>query len=212
VRAASHHRGRWPTISVWHGSADTIVKPSNAAHIVSQWLNVHGLSERPSVQEEIGGHTRKVWTDAAGHAQIESITVSGMAHGVPLATSRDSCGAPGPFFLDAGLSSTHRIAQFWGLGHDQTLRTVSVAEGVGQSRFAVLPGRNDAAEAAAEVEDTASLEVEATEAVQPSLNPNDVIAAAFQAAGLPAPAPGASKRIDPGAIIAAALKAAGLAR
>jgi hypothetical protein len=47
------------------------------------------------------------------------------------------------------------------------------------------------------------------------LDPNDVIAAAFKAAGLPVPeiptAPsGATPRVAPGPIIAAALKAAGL--
>jgi len=48
-----------------------------------------------------------------------------------------------------------------------------------------------------------------------ALDPNAVIAAAFKAAGLPAPEetgqPG-SRRVDPGGIIAAALKAAGLTR
>ena len=210
VRAASNHRGRWPTISVWHGSADAIVKPDNAAHIVSQWLNVHGLPEVPSAQEEIGNHIRKVWNDVAGQTQIESFTVSGIAHGVPLATSQDSCGSPGAFFLDAGLSSTHRIAQFWGLDRDQALAKVSVAEVAAQSRAAVLPRLHDAAAAGAEREGTVRLEIEATVGAQPSLNPNDVIAAAFQAAGLPAPTPAGSKPIDPGAIIAAALKAAGL--
>lgn len=36
VRAASRHRGSWPKISVWHGGADMIVKPSNAEHITRQ--------------------------------------------------------------------------------------------------------------------------------------------------------------------------------
>ncbi len=209
VRAASQHRGRWPTISVWHGSADTIVKPDNAAHIVSQWLNVHGLPERPSAQEEIGDHTRKLWNDAAGQTRIELFNLSRIGHGVPLATSGDSCGTPGPFFLDAGLSSTHRIAQFWGLDRDQPLPRVSVAEVAAGSRVPVL---NDVAAAGAEAEDAVPLEIETTVGAQSSLNPNDVIAAAFQAAGLPAPASAGSKRIDPAAIIAAALKAAGLTR
>jgi poly(hydroxyalkanoate) depolymerase family esterase len=212
VRAASDHRGRWPTISVWHGSADTIVKPSNAAHIISQWLNVHGLPERPSAQEQIGDHTRRVWNDAAGQPRIESFTVSGIAHGVPLATSPDSCGAPGPFFLDAGLSSTQRIAQCWRLDRDQPSPRVSVAEVAANSRAAVLPRLNDETAASAEQEDTVRLGIEATVGAQPSLNPNDVIAAAFQAAGLPALTPAGSKQVDPGAIIAATLKAAGLTR
>src|SRR5262245_47486606 len=211
VRAASDHRGRWPSISVWHGSADTIVKPSNAAHIISQWLNVHGMPQRPSAQEKIGHHTREVWNDAAGQTRIESFTVAGIAHGVPLATSAESCGVPGPFFLDAGLSSTHHIAQFWGLDRDQPLPRLSVAEVAAESRTVALPALNDVAASVPVQQDAGRLEIEAT-GVHPALNPNDVIAAAFQAAGLPAPTPAGSKRIDPGAIIAAALKAAGLTR
>src|SRR5215510_3487505 len=160
VRAASDHRGRWPSISVWHGSADTIVKPSNATHILSQWLNVHGLPARPSAQEEIGNHTRRVWNDAAGQTRIESFTVSGMAHGVPLATSGDSCGTTGPFFLDAGLSSTHHIAQFWGLDREQPLPKVSVAEVTVGSGAAVPARLNDVAAAGAEEEDAVRLEIE----------------------------------------------------
>jgi len=212
VRAASEHRGRWPSVSVWHGSADTIVKPSNAAHIVSQWLNVHGLPNHPSAQEQIGDHTRRVWNDAAGQTRIESFSVAGIAHGLPLDTSRDCCGAIGPFFLDCGLSSTHHIAQFWCLDRDHPLPRVSVAEVAADCRTAMLPRVNDVAAAGPEEQDTVRPEIEATLGAQPSLNPNDVIAAAFQAAGLSAPTPAGSKRIDPDAIIAAALKAAGLAR
>jgi hypothetical protein len=43
VRAASKHGGPWPRISVWHGTADAVVKQSNAEHIVNQWLSVQGL-------------------------------------------------------------------------------------------------------------------------------------------------------------------------
>ncbi len=110
VRAASRHRGPWPKISVWHGTADPIVKPSNAEDIIRQWTNVHGLSATPSYGELIGNHTRRVWNDANGDALIEAFSISGMAHGVPLASTmgEDSCGAAGSFFLDAGICSTHR--------------------------------------------------------------------------------------------------------
>src|SRR5215470_17155078 len=117
VRAASRHRGPWPKISVWHGANDPIVKPSNSEDIIRQWTNVHGLSESPSHQELIESGTRRVWSDANGEALIEAFSISGMAHGVPLATARggESCGAAGAFFLDVGISSTHHIARFWRL-------------------------------------------------------------------------------------------------
>src|SRR5215472_15874271 len=116
VRAASRHRGPWPKISVWHGTGDPIVKPSNSEDIIRQWANAHGLSDSPSYQELIGGHTRRIWTDANGKALIEAFSISNMAHGVPLATTgQQSCGTAGAFFLDVGISSTHHIARFWRL-------------------------------------------------------------------------------------------------
>ncbi len=57
VRAASGHRGPWPKISVWHGTADPIVKPSNAENIVSQWIDVHGLAAAFSYEKSSGSHT-----------------------------------------------------------------------------------------------------------------------------------------------------------
>ena len=43
VRAASPHRGAWPRLSIWQGSADRIVSPANADALVEQWTGLHGL-------------------------------------------------------------------------------------------------------------------------------------------------------------------------
>jgi hypothetical protein len=47
VRNASKHRGPWPKVSVWHGSADRTVNPANADEIVKQWIDVHQLPSTP---------------------------------------------------------------------------------------------------------------------------------------------------------------------
>ena len=220
VRAASRHRGPWPKLSVWHGTSDPIVKPINSEDIIRQWTNVHGLSDAPSYQESIGRHTRRVWNDANGMALIEAFSISGMAHGVPLATTTDgeSCGAAGAFFLDVGISSTHHIARFWHL-HESLVEIphaaapVSITTQIPADRAFVIAG------AAAEgSHSTAEILPPGGEDGQTHLplDPNVVIAAAFKAAGLPVPefrttaAPDAKPRVAPGPIIAAALKAAGL--
>jgi hypothetical protein len=218
VRAASGHRGPWPKISVWHGTGDPIVKPSNSEAIIRQWANVHGLSESPSHQEIIGRGTRRVWSDANGEALIEAFSVSGMAHGVPLATTtEESCGSAGAFFLDVGISSTHHIARFWRL-HESLVEMPRAAAPV--STTVQIPTDRGAlvlAGAAAEsVRSSAEAEGAKWQTRYP-LDPNAVIAAAFKAAGLPVPesptaAPGTPPRVAPGPIIAAALKAAGLVR
>ncbi|CAN0308974.1 unnamed protein product, partial [Phaeothamnion confervicola] len=106
VRRASKHSGRWPKVSVWHGSADQIVKPSNADHIVRQWTELHGLDSTPSYCQPIGRHTRCVWNDASGDPLIEAYSLAGMAHGVPLdaSTTGEGCGAAGPSYTDDALS------------------------------------------------------------------------------------------------------------
>jgi poly(hydroxyalkanoate) depolymerase family esterase len=218
VREASRHRGPWPKISVWHGTNDPIVKPANGEAIIRQWTNVHGLSGSPSYQELIGGHTRRIWSDA-GEALIEAFTIRGMAHGVPLATTTggERCGAAGAFFLDVGISSTHHIARFWRL-HESLVEMRRAAEPM--SAPIQVPTVSPAfviAAAAAEGSHSSAEPPLAEEELQTNypLDPNTVIAAAFRAAGLPVPevptAPlGVTPSVTPGPIIAAALKAAGL--
>lgn len=114
VRTASAHTGPWPTLSVWHGSADQTVVPSNAEALITQWRGLQGLPAAPSVNEIVRGHRRRVWRDRDGREAIESYTISGLAHGTPVDPS-SGIGAAGAFIIPAGISSTHRIAQFWGL-------------------------------------------------------------------------------------------------
>ncbi len=118
VRDASSHRGPWPRISVWHGDADRTVHPGNAEAIVAQWRDVHALSSSTAMAESVvDGQAKRTWTGDAGESLVESYTVSGMAHGVPLciAGTDDPVGAVGPFMLEAGIPSTLHIAEFFGL-------------------------------------------------------------------------------------------------
>ncbi len=117
VRNASPHAGPWPRVSVWHGDADKTVIPANATEILKQWTAVHGLSIAPSAKATVEGHPREVWRDKDGHEVIESYTITGMGHGTPLSTgeAEGTCGAAGPFMLQAGISSSYRIATFFGL-------------------------------------------------------------------------------------------------
>ena len=216
VRAASRHRGPWPKISVWHGTSDPIVKPSNGEDIIRQWTNVHAFSDNPSYEELIANHTRRIWSDANGEALIEAFSISGMAHGVPLATTGgECCGAAGAFFLDVGISSTHHIARFWQLHEEMPRAAAPVSAPIqlpSQGRASVFAGA--AGEGSHSSAEAWFAEGEERKTRYP-LDPDAVIAAAFKAAGLPFPEiptapPGATPRVAPGPIIAAAFKAAGL--
>jgi poly(hydroxyalkanoate) depolymerase family esterase len=226
IRKASQYRGPWPRISIWHGSADPIVKASNAEDIIRQWADVHAISPTPTHEEFVRGHSRRVWHDADGDTVIEAYTITGMVHGVPIATGKDveGYGTPGPFFFDVGISSTYHIAGFWGLTKVREKARSPAAENASEraelGNRAIVPAAISAAgRYAAEPLDTVESRNESRDRSLP-LDPNVAIAAAFKAAGFPVPEHGGdaapsqashpAQQFAPGPIIAAALKAAGL--
>lgn len=112
VRNASPHAGPWPRISIWHGDADRTVLPLNADELVKQWTGVHGLSELAAIDAELDGFPYRAWHDVSGEVLVESVTITGMGHGAPIAAG---VGHAAPFVLDVGISSTHHIARSWRL-------------------------------------------------------------------------------------------------
>ena len=117
VRRASPHKGPWPRVQVWQGSADHTVVPSNADAIVLQWANLHGLEPKPDRIDQVAGYPRRAWLGARGRPLIEQYTITGMAHGIPLdpGTGQGELGEAGAHMLDVGLSSTGHIAAFFGI-------------------------------------------------------------------------------------------------
>jgi poly(hydroxyalkanoate) depolymerase family esterase len=101
VRNASSHKGPWPKLSVWHGSADRTVNPANANEIVKQWLDVHGLPSAPMSEANVDGYPRQIWWNADGETIIESYSITDMAHGMPLGTADNDerYGAQGAFLI-----------------------------------------------------------------------------------------------------------------
>ena len=188
VRHASHHKGPWPKLSVWHGSADRTVNPANADEIVKQWLDVHGLPLTPMSEGIVDGYPHRVWWNADGETIVESYTITDMAHGTPLgvADNDERYGEQGAFLIEAGISSSYHIASFFGL-----------TEAMGQREEAVKQASDPVpqpAPAPARAPDLAA-------ALQPLTTLNRPAKPAR-----PAPRP----RIDVGAVITRALTAAGL--
>ena len=116
VRAASRHVGPWPTLSVWHGTGDMIVDSSNAAALVDQWRAVHGLDDARPDTGRVAGYPHRVWRDPNGRPVIEEYVITGAGHGTPLsALGVDGGETPGPYMLEAGISSTQHSLRFWGI-------------------------------------------------------------------------------------------------
>jgi feruloyl esterase len=195
VRGAAHHDGPWPRISVWHGSADKTVIPSNAREILKQWADVHGVQIAASAQETVDGYPRQVWVNDAGEELIESYTIPQMPHGTPLATGKADfeCGAAGPFLLDVGISSSFHIAKFFGL----------TAAGVRSAS----PTREHTTPAHARL--PINIPNIPADSPQPKILHGEVLDNAPMDHARHRPA---SSRIDIGAVITKALEAAGLMR
>ena len=135
ARSASGHSGPWPSLSVWHGTNDATVHPSNARAIVDQWRELHRAGATPSKSEVVNGHARYVWSDPTGREVIEEYQVQGLGHGTPLSTRHPHSGeAVGPHMLEAGISSTRSIVRFWGL---------ATCEARGSTPWAPPPGVGD---------------------------------------------------------------------
>jgi poly(hydroxyalkanoate) depolymerase family esterase len=129
LRSASPHKGPWPRISIWHGSADQTVAPSNAEAIAGQWRGVHMLGKTPVRSEVVDGRTKITWRDASGNALVETYTITRMGHGTPLRTAgEDGLGVAGPFMLDVDISSTRRIAEFWGIAEPRSDRSAKASQ------------------------------------------------------------------------------------
>ena len=196
VRKASKHKGPRPKLSVWHGSADRTVNPANADEIVKQLLDVHGLPSAPMSTGDVDGYPRDVWWNDDGETVVESYTITDMAHGTPLgsAGSDESYGAAGAFLIEAGISSSYHIANFFGL-----------TERVNQPNEAVNQDSKPAPKPKAPVIPSAATA---------SLQSPDLAATLWPRTTLirPATAPRTPKRnsIDVGGVITRALTAAGL--
>jgi poly(hydroxyalkanoate) depolymerase family esterase len=143
VRNASNHKGPWPKLSVWHGSADRTVNPANANEIVKQWLDVHHLPAAPMSEADVDGYPRQIWWNADGETVIESYTITDMAHGTPLGIgdNDEHYGAQGAFLIEAGISSSYHIANFFGLTgwiHQSKTSSNRAAKGTAPGIAAVL--------------------------------------------------------------------------
>ena len=118
VRAASPFTGTRPAVQVWHGEADTTVAPQALDELAGQWADALGL-QAPPTRDTVAGVAHATWKGPTGRVLLETYLVPGLGHGVPLdGTSDDlddSVGVPGSYMLNAGISSTRRIASSWGL-------------------------------------------------------------------------------------------------
>lgn len=125
VRQACNCTGPFPIVSIWSGTGDTTVAPINATHEAAQWTNLHGVSQNPSVKDDVKGYPHQVFTDSTGKAVVETFSITGMPHGTPIdpGPGADQCGtATDQYIKDENICSSFHIAKFWGLSAPSTAR------------------------------------------------------------------------------------------
>ncbi|HET9141885.1 PHB depolymerase family esterase [Actinophytocola sp.] len=117
VRAASPHRGPWPTMTVWHGTMDFLVAQANQRELVEQWTNVHGIPATPSGTDTVAGYPHAVYRDGTGRTVVETYTITNMGHGQPVDPGAGSprCGRATAYVLDVNICAAHHLALFWAL-------------------------------------------------------------------------------------------------
>lgn len=110
--------GPWPRLSVWQGSADPMVAPSNGPRVRDQWLGLTGLAGQRPVKDRVGPFERATWMGADGRPVVQFTDLEGIGHSVPV-DSRHGCGvAPqgvSQLVSDVGVCSSLELLKFWGV-------------------------------------------------------------------------------------------------
>jgi len=116
VTRAAPPPSRWPRLTIWQGAADTTVAPGNAGALARQWTALLDLPPTPDTLEMEGRWTRQRWLGDDGSVMVETNTLAGLGHGMPLAaTGAHAIGGVAPYMIETGVSSALEIARFWGL-------------------------------------------------------------------------------------------------
>ncbi|MFE2754754.1 alpha/beta hydrolase family esterase [Actinosynnema sp. NPDC059335] len=112
VRAAFPYSGPRPKVSIWHGAADTTVRPLNGTELVEQWTNVNGTDQTPDVSDTVAGYPHRVYGGT-----VEHYSITGMNHGQPVdpGAGATQCGGTAAYMLDVNVCAAYHLARFWGI-------------------------------------------------------------------------------------------------
>ena len=117
VRGASSYSGPWPTVSIWHGTADYTVATMNLTESLEQWTDVHGIDRTADATSTVGNATRSEYRNSSGTVLVETWSISGMGHATAVdpGSAPEQCGTTGTYFVDANVCSSYHAAERWGI-------------------------------------------------------------------------------------------------
>lgn len=110
------YAGPKPRVSIWHGTADTMVSPGNRTELVEQWTDYHDIDPIPETTDTVRGYPHDVFEDAAGVALVESYELTGHGHGWPYApgAAEDQCNGVLPS-EEADICAAYYAGRWFGL-------------------------------------------------------------------------------------------------
>ncbi|WP_035803923.1 extracellular catalytic domain type 1 short-chain-length polyhydroxyalkanoate depolymerase [Kitasatospora mediocidica] len=101
------YTGPRPRVQLWHGTADTTLNHNNLAEETKQWTNVLGVSQSPSSTDTpVTNWNRARYDSSPGTPQVESYSIGGAGHQLPVQGTPMAAYAIHFMGLDGGGSST----------------------------------------------------------------------------------------------------------
>jgi len=114
VRNVSPNTKEWPPISVWHGTADSVVNPLNGRALVTQWLEAADLDEASGRTKHASWGTLEEWK-RGDRLQLAFYSVHGLGHGLPRRFSNQKERAADAYVLTSDMSAPLELMRAWGL-------------------------------------------------------------------------------------------------
>ncbi|UWE10545.1 extracellular catalytic domain type 1 short-chain-length polyhydroxyalkanoate depolymerase [Actinacidiphila bryophytorum] len=97
------YSGPRPRVQLWHGTADTTLNYNNLAEETKQWTNVLGVSQTPSSSDSpVANWNRSRYDNSSGSTQVETYSIVGAGHQLPVQGTQMAAYAIHFLGLDAG--------------------------------------------------------------------------------------------------------------
>lgn len=107
-------RKKWPRLTIWSGTKDTVVNPQNSTIMAQQWAGLNAI-EKPDNLIEHEKYQIRQWRDKDNIVQVEQVELVNFKHGLPVFPDVEHGGKTSNFMLAAPLPAMLEIAKFWQL-------------------------------------------------------------------------------------------------
>jgi len=111
VRKLSKGNIRWPRLSIWTGTEDKVVNPTNADLLAKQWAGLLQLENPVTINQQ--GVEILQWQGKQNSPLVELVKIANMGHGMPVRPDLANGGEERPYLLKAQMSAAINIVDYW---------------------------------------------------------------------------------------------------